>query len=65
MREITTLTFFDNKSQSQGVLIIRASKKEASLCLSVLNGSDIEVRLSPENAKKVIDGLEKAVDDIN
>jgi len=65
MREITTLTFIDNKSQSEGVLIIRASEKEVSLCLSILNGGDIEVRLSSENAKKVIDGLEKAVDDMN
>ena len=65
MREITTLTFTDKKSQSEGVLIIRTSEKEVSLCLSVLNGGDIEVRLSPENAKKVISGLEEAVKKIN
>ena len=65
MREITTLTFTDNKTQSEGVLIIRASEKEVSLCLSVLNGGDIEVRLSSENAKKVIGGLEEAVNNVN
>jgi len=32
MREITTLTFTDDKSQSEGVLIIRASKKKKSHC---------------------------------
>jgi len=65
MRDITTLTFFDNKSQSEGVLLIRGSEKEVSLCLSVINGGDIEVRLSSENAKKVIDGLEEAVNNVN
>jgi hypothetical protein len=65
LREITTLTFTDKKSQSEGVLIIRTSEKEVSLCLSVMNGSDIEVRLSPENAKKVIGGLEEAVNNVN
>ena len=65
MREIPTLTFIDNKSQSDGVLIIRGSENEISLCLSVLNGGDIEVRLSPENAKKVIGGLEEAINNVN
>ncbi|MBU0468141.1 MAG: hypothetical protein KKD07_03090 [Candidatus Omnitrophica bacterium] len=64
MREITTLTFTDNKSQSEGVFIIKASEKEVSIYLSVLNGGDIEVRLSTENAQKIISGLEKAVNNV-
>ena len=61
MREITTLTFIDSKANSEGVFIIKASDKEVSLYLSVLNGGDIEVRFSEENAKKIIGGLEKAI----
>lgn len=65
VREITTLRFFDMKSNSEAVLIIRSSEKEIALCLSLLNAGDIDVRLSPENVRQVIRGLEKAVESVN
>ena len=61
MREITTVRFFDMKSNSEAVLVIRTSEKEVALCLSLLNSGDIDVRLSPKNVKQVILGLEKAM----
>ena len=65
MRQITTVKFFDMKSNSEAVLIIRTSKKEVSICLSLFNAGDIEVRLSPQNVKQVIQGLEKAVNNVS
>lgn len=65
MREIITIKFFDMKSDSEAVLIIRSSEKEVSLCISLFNSGDIDVRLSPANAKQVIQGLKKAVDYIS
>ena len=64
MREITTLKLFDVKSNNEAVLVIRTSAKEIALCLSLRSGSDVEVRLTPENVKHVIRGLEEAVQSV-
>lgn len=59
------VTFFDCDNDQEAAVIVRSVTDKVALCISLEKGGDIEVMLSPSQAKLVVDALQKAVASMN
>jgi len=60
MSDAKTIEFLDGNSQDQGVAIVRNVPSFVGLALSLARDGDIEVFLSPSDARRLIDALAEA-----
>jgi hypothetical protein len=61
MQEIATLKFQDLASADEGVAVCRATSGMVGLCLSLCKGADVEVFLSADDCRTLLDALSQAL----
>jgi hypothetical protein len=60
MKHATSMTFFDIESQDEGYVGIRYDDTTVALFLSLKKDGDLDVCMSKEDAKKLIEALKQA-----
>ena len=61
MHEIATLNFRDPESSDDACAIVRAGEGQVALCLTLKSDGDVEVFLSVDMTKSLIEALNRAV----
>lgn len=59
-----TIPFVDQETQEQGIVIIRTTPSSIGLTVSLRRGGDLEVFLTPEDARLLLDALQVATTDV-
>lgn len=59
--EIATIAFTDQEARDEGVAVVRSSPSSVGLTLSLRQNGDVEVFLSPDEAKSLISALQTAL----
>ncbi len=62
MQEIATLKLRDLESADEAVAVCRATSGMVGLGLSLSKGSDVEVFLSTDDCRKLVDALSEALE---
>jgi hypothetical protein len=61
MNEIATIQFLDVESGEKAIAVIRTTKREVALCLSLERGGDVEVFLQVGDCESLVKSLERAI----
>ncbi len=61
MKEVATIRFIDGDTKEEALAIIRADGDRTVLCLSHKSDGDIEVCMTKDEAKLVIEALQQSL----
>lgn len=62
MKNIATIKFHDTQQSDEALVIVRSDGQTVGLTLSLGSNGDIEVFMSREITKQVIEALNKSID---
>lgn len=62
MKEVATISFVDGNTKDEALAIIHADGDRRVLCLSHKSGGDIEVCMTKDEAKLVIEALQLSLE---
>jgi len=63
VKEAASITFHDLESSEEAVVIVRYDTERIALCLSLKTDGDVEVVMDKANTKRLIEALNKAVNE--
>jgi len=63
-KEIATIKFSSFGPENEGIAVIRKVDKNIAICLSLKEGGDAEVIVSPTECQELIQALRKALEDV-
>jgi hypothetical protein len=61
INEIATIQFPDIETGREAIAVIRTTKREVALCLSLEKGGDVEVFLPIEDCESLVEALQQAI----
>jgi hypothetical protein len=62
MKTATTIKFINAESNDEGLIILRYNEALVMLCLSLKSNGDIEVAITKDHAKRLLEALKEAVE---
>ena len=61
MKEVATITFRDLETHDEAIAVVRQDDRSVALCLAVHRVADVEVVMSKDDARKLLEALRVAV----